>query len=499
MTTAALLLSLVAFIAVLRVLKAQEVATRILSTAQDSILVIADRDLTDEEKEARIRRSSARMFGSFFAIAGIGIAATGAAALVVWAGAAAGLYTVDEAVALAVSWPFLIGCSVAAVVLWLALDRISGQKAAAREDAASEEVPYSPLDKALHTYAFTSPDRQKRLGRLENRLYRRRIDPDLAARPVFVTSLPRAGTTIMLNILAQLPEFASATYRHMPFTLSPLLWGGFSGAFRKTGEVSERAHGDGIEVGIDSPEAFEEMVWMAFWPGHYESDGIRTWAAEDRDSEFESFFRTHVAKIVRTKPGARRYVSKNNANIARLALLGRMFPDASFVVPVRDPRSQVASLMRQHERFTDLHAREPFARQYMEGVGHFEFGGALRPIDFGERLDLAEATGPDFWLRNWIGAYDFVLATAAPGTIFVDHDALCSDPGPRLAALGDAIGCDNPGALESLSGTFRPSGGPPDLKGADPVLVKRALDLHRDLRDRSLSPRTGRARMEASA
>ncbi len=461
--------------------------------------MISNRDLTDDEKEARIRRSSVRMFGSFFAITGIGVAATGAAAVVVWAGAAAGLYTVAEAVALAVSWPFLIGCSIAAVALWVALDRVGGKKPAEAGHAASEEVPYSPLDKALHTYAFTSPDRQKRLGSLENRLYRRRIDPDLAARPVFVTSLPRAGTTIMLNVLAQMPEFASATYRHMPFTLSPLLWGGFSGAFRKTGEVSERAHGDGIEVGIDSPEAFEEMVWMAFWPDHYESDRIRTWSANERDAEFESFFRMHVAKIVRTKPGARRYISKNNANIARLALLHRLFPDASFLVPIRDPRSQVASLMRQHERFTDLHGREPFARRYMEGIGHFEFGGALRPIDFGERLDPAEAGGPDFWLRNWIGAFEFVLATAPQGTIYVDHDALCSDPAPRLAALGEALGCDDTDSLVSLSGTFRPSAEPPRLAGADPALLERASDLHRDLCGRSLSPRSGRARMESSA
>lgn len=495
MTIAALLLGLLTFIAALRLLKAPEVASRVVATAQDSILVISNRDLTDDEKEARIRRSSARMFKNFFVITGIGLIATGSSALVVWAGAASGFYMIDEAIAMAVGWPFLIGCSISAVVLWVALDRIGG--ASKQTASASEEVPYSPLDKALHSYAF-SAGRQRRLAALENRLYRRRIDPALAERPVFVTSLPRAGTTIMLNILAELPQFASATYRHMPFTLSPLLWGGFSGAFRKSGGVSERAHGDEIEVGVDSPEAFEEMLWMAFWPERYESRRILTWSPEDRNAEFEDFFRTHMAKIVATKPGASRYVSKNNANIARLALLNKVFPDASIIIPVRNPRAQVGSLMRQHARFLDLHAREPFARQYMEGIGHFEFGGALKPIAFGgETLDRDAADSPDFWLRNWIGAYEFVLATAGDGAILIDHDALRADPGPHLALLGDAIGHDDPQALVGLSGAFRAPPEPPVLDGADPALLERALDLHGDLCGRCVAPSAQGSRMEA--
>ena len=29
----------------------------------------------------------------------------------------------------------------------------------------------------------------------------------------------------------------------------------------------ERAHGDGMTIGYDSHEAFEEVLWRAFWPG----------------------------------------------------------------------------------------------------------------------------------------------------------------------------------------------------------------------------------------
>ncbi len=500
MTVAALLLGLVAFIIVLRVLKAQDVATRILSTAQQSILVIADSDIGDDEKEKRIRQASVQLFGSFLAILGISIASLSASGVIVWGGAAAGLYLLDDALRIAIGWPFIIGCSIAAVALWLALDRIGKKPAQSAETQSSEEVPYSPLDKALHTYAFKSPARQRGLGNLESRLYKRRINLDHAARPVFVTSLPRAGTTIMLNTLSQMPEFASATYRHMPFTLSPLLWGGFSGTFRKAGDMTERAHGDGIEVGVDSPEAFEEMLWMAFWAEKYEAQRILPWSAEDQNAEFETFFRTHMAKIVATKSGAQRYISKNNANIARLGYLSKVFPDASIVIPVRNPAAQVASLMRQHTRFTDLHAREPFARQYMEGIGHFEFGGALRPIDFnGAALDPAQAEGPDFWLRNWIGAYEFVLANAGDSAIFVDHDALCADPQSHLPLLAEAIDCATADELLGLSGTFRSPPAAPVLDGASAALVSRANELHHQMCELSLVPIAPHSRLEASA
>lgn len=501
MILAALGLGLVAFVAVLRLTHAADVASRVVSTAFGSIEIISNADLSDDDKEARIRQASICLFKLFGLIACIGTAAIAAPAVILWGGSAIGLYDLDRAIAVAVSWPFLLGSTLFAVLLYFGLERRRFRRTSAtRGTETQEEVPYSPLDKALHTYAFASPGRQRVLGELETKLYGRRIAPGHAERPVFVTSLPRAGTTIMLEALSRMPEFSSATYRHMPFTLSPLLWGGFSGAFRKAGTTSERAHGDGIEVGFDSPEAFEEMIWMAFWPEHYRDRHILPWATEARAPEFERFFRTHMAKIVATKPGAHRYLSKNNANIARLGLIRRLFPDAAIVIPIRDPRAQVASLMRQHARFTELHAREPFARQYMEGIGHFEFGGALKPIDFdGSGLDPAAATGPDFWLRYWISAYEAVLREASDGAVFVDHDALCDDPDRHLPLLAEAISVDDTQILTKLAETFHPQRPAPDLPGADPALLARAMDLHTCLQSRALMPATTNTRMEITA
>ena len=46
---------------------------------------------------------------------------------------------------------------------------------------------------------------------------------------MFITGLPRAGTTSLLNFLFSLDEYGSLTYNNMPFILSP----NFSKLFHK--------------------------------------------------------------------------------------------------------------------------------------------------------------------------------------------------------------------------------------------------------------------------
>jgi hypothetical protein len=357
---------------------------------------------------------------------------------------------------------------------------------------------YGPVDRALHRLAFGTLRAQRRLAEIETRMYQDRIEPAHARRPVFVTSLPRAGTTVLLEALATLPEFATATYRHMPFTLLPLIWTDASRRFQQDAHLAERAHGDGVDVGFDSPEAFEETIWMAFWPERYRDGVIRPWTDATRDKRFESFLRDHMAKVVAAAGGdASRYLSKNNANIARLPMIAAAFPDATVVVPVRDPWAQTASLLRQHRRFLAVHAEDPFALRYMEGLGHFEFGAALRPISWRlEPPDPAEAESPEFWLAYWADTYEEALASAGSGVVFVDHDRLSAAPGPHLAALAEVLGTDPDTPLDDAARRFRPSrpGVPPQ---APEALLRRVSEVHSALLERCLAP--ARALAEGAA
>ena len=355
---------------------------------------------------------------------------------------------------------------------------------------------YSRLDRLLHRFAFSTIEVQKALADLEDRIFARRLAGVAIDRPVWITALPRAGTTLLLETLASLDTFATHTYRNMPFPLLPLLWRALSHRFHAPSRTPiERAHGDGVTVGFDSPEAFEEVVWRVFWPDKYLADRILTWNATDEDEhgEFEPFIKSHIAKMIALQGGARtgrvRYLSKNNANLSRIPRIVRLFPDSVILVPFRHPLAHAASMLRQHLNFSGIHAAEPFTRRYMRDIGHFDFGADLRPMDFGRWLregDLLRTHTADFWIRYWRAAYEHVLANRGANVVLVDYDSLCADPAAGLRRIVDTIGVDERTDPAALADRFR---APTRYDAAALDVGRRLLDtasaLHRELQARS--------------
>jgi hypothetical protein len=352
---------------------------------------------------------------------------------------------------------------------------------------------YGRLERLLHRVAFATTTAQCGLADLEERLFRRELAAIEPGPPAFITALPRAGTTILLELLAGAPPFASHTYRDMPFVLSPMLWSRLSRPFQRTSAPRERAHEDGIRITQDSPEAFEEVLWRRFWPSHYRADRIEPWSRCDEPA-FVAFVRAHMRKIIalraRGRPGTRRYVSKNNLNVARIPALFAAFPDAVVLLPFREPLQHAWSLCRQHRRFGALHADDAFTRRYMADIGHYDFGANLRPVDFGGWLDRATARDAQqvaFWLEYWLATYRHVLRHAGrPGLHLLRFESLGhADLAPLAAALGlqDAQADD----LRRRSAMLA---GPPtrdvDASGVPPALLADAREVYAALATRAL-------------
>ena len=310
---------------------------------------------------------------------------------------------------------------------------------------------------------------------------------------VFITSIPRAGTTLLLEMLSRVPGHASHCYRDMPFVLAPFLWAALSKGFQKSAVFRERAHGDGMQVSYDSPEAFEEVVWRVFWPEHFKSNRILLWSADEEHPEFEEFFVDHIRKIIALRAGGKRhrgrYVSKNNANIARLGLLRRLFPDSAILIPFRDPVDHAGSMHRQHLRFLTVHAREAFSKRYMADIGHFEFGELHRPIDF-PGLDHIRGQYPaaslDYWVGYWVAAFGELLRSAND-VVFVSYERMCHRGAAALREIERSLGIDREGLVEAAAGSLR---APrlydirSEIKDRD--LVDRAVALHDRLLERSI-------------
>jgi Sulfotransferase family len=306
------------------------------------------------------------------------------------------------------------------------------------------DLAYSRIDRLLHHVAFRALWVQQALGDLENRLFAHRLSSTEIVRPVFITSLPRAGTTLLLELLNSLAEFSTQSYRDMPFLLCPLIWDRVSRNFRIAGHSTERAHGDDVTIDFDSPEAFEEVLWRMFWPDKYHETHIDVWASGDLNAEFEAFFRHHVRKVITLRrlapPG--RYLSKNNANIARLDMLLQLFPDATILIPFRHPIEQASSLLRQHLHFLERHASDHFAARYMEWLGHYEFGAALRPLNFGSWTQLhpsLDARTLEFWVTYWVKAYATLAQHPSVNICFLDFDDMCREPERALTGLAKVL------------------------------------------------------------
>jgi hypothetical protein len=348
---------------------------------------------------------------------------------------------------------------------------------------------YSAADRLLHRLAFSSPGLPQALADIEDRLYAKQLGVIAIHRPLFVTSLPRAGTTLLTEVIGSLHEFAAHTYREMPFLACPLLWEKISRPFRRESVARERAHGDGMQVGFDSVEAFEEALWHAFWPSRYQPDRIVPWGAqaEDESPDFDAFFRNHLRKLILLRrgqhPEAARYLSKNNGNVARTARLVEMFPDAIVLVPFRDPVDHVGSLLHQHRNFSAIHRQDAFARQYMRDIGHFDFGANLKPIDFDGWLGTAGPLDPmtgDYWLRYWCATFRYLLANRPANLQFLSYERCCAAPPAALERL--AVTIDATAQREQLlrhAPRFRaPRAHDEQQLGLDPALLRQARELH---------------------
>jgi Sulfotransferase family len=303
------------------------------------------------------------------------------------------------------------------------------------------------------------------LGHWETKLLRDRLEGVSVDRPVYVTGLARAGTTILLEILARHHDTATHRYRDYPPVLTPWAWNRFvDRAARETHVAVERAHGDRIMVTPESPEAFEELLWMAFFPDLHDPD--RSAVLDERVDRpaFEGFYRDHVRKLLLLRGGSR-YLAKGNYNVTRLAYIQKIFPDARFVVPIRDPVRHVASLARQHERFTAAGAASDRVRRHMRRSGHFEFGLDRAAVHVGD--DAAARRIREFWrdgreIEGWATYWALIYGhlrdtlERRPGlraaTRVVRYEDLCAAASDRVTDILEHCGLTPNGLPEMAAG-----------------------------------------------
>jgi hypothetical protein len=303
------------------------------------------------------------------------------------------------------------------------------------------EIGVTPVQHWLGTLRERWPKLFVCLGNLETKTLQEQLQDICIKQPIYIAGLARAGSTILLECLSRHPETATHRYRDNPLIHIPFWWNWFVDRAGQTDSVAlERFHRDRIFVTPESPEAMEEVLWMDFFPTSHSPEVSNVLDSQTKNPTFEDFYMNHIRKVLLARR-ARRYLAKNNYNISRLRYLKALFPDACFIIPVRDPIEHVASLGKQHILLCEKENADPRVLEYMRNTGHFEFGLDRRPQNFGDQ------TVVDKILRHWKSeddvqglacqwnsAYSFVLDQIAQddelgrASLLINYRDLCKAP-----------------------------------------------------------------------
>ncbi len=279
---------------------------------------------------------------------------------------------------------------------------------------------FSYLEKFLLKIVFRFEFLNRVLFDIENVFLKKKINLN---NKIFITGLPRSGTTILLNTIYSSEIFASITYRNMPFILSPNIWFFFT-KFLKKSTSTERAHRDGIKINIDSPEAFEEVFWKIFLKKEYIKD--KKLVEHNLKDEVLNEYEKYLELICQGKK-KNNYISKNNNNILRINDLSNYFKNSKFIIMYRDPLNHCTSLKKQFFHFEEMHRKDNFFQTYMSFLGHYEFGLNYKSLLLDEIEE--DKNNLDYWLKKWSLVYSHLLNfKEKKNIIFLSYEKFCENP-----------------------------------------------------------------------
>jgi hypothetical protein len=279
------------------------------------------------------------------------------------------------------------------------------------------------------------------LGNLESAMLKRRIAAQSLDRPVYICGLPRAGTTITLQMLSEHPDVVTHKYADFLMPYMPYFWNQVFpripvNAMRKP---VPRIHRDRIEVTRDSAEMGEEILWEHFFPYIHDERNYCVLDGSTSNPSFERFYLEHLKKLALVR-GRSRYVSKAIMCVVRMEYLRRVFPDARFLLYVRNPIDHVASIIKQDRIWAELEKSDPRQIEIIELTGHHEFGTRQVMANVGNDEVLHEIRrlfDAGEWARSraryWAYMYGFVAKQLQEDPALKDrvcivrYEDLCSD------------------------------------------------------------------------
>ena len=236
---------------------------------------------------------------------------------------------------------------------------------------------------------------------LEKKIYLPKFKVNYTSSNVFITGLPRSGTTAFLELLYSSKKFASFQYLDMPFILSPNIRKNFTLNFNKNFNKIERYHQDKIYINKNSPEAFDEVFFRIYDGKNYIiENNLKIYSPqEDTLNNYKDLI--YLCKISKEKD---RYISKNNNNIIRIKKLSEYFNDDIFFILFRNPLDFAISSQKANKKFSILQTESTFIQNYMKFLGHNEFGIGSKHI-YSAFENKYQKNNINYWINYWLNVY----------------------------------------------------------------------------------------------
>lgn len=299
--------------------------------------------------------------------------------------------------------------------------------------ATTKKKDYSEWSVLLHRIALNNYNLARYLFVLEKRWFKKKLASQRHDF-VIISGLARAGTTALTTVLHATSKFHSLSYANMPFLLSPNTWAKFYKPHESN--LRERSHGDKVLFGYNSVEALEEFFWKvqlddAFTVG----DSLMPHTVD------EPVYREYITYQNLLRAGQAdetRYLAKNNNFILRYPSLRALNKDFKVIFLFRDPIDHAYSLLNQHKRYCKFQQEDSFILEYMNWLGHHEFGLNHKNFKLMQSTEVAYGRETlNYWVQGWVAYYSTLLTLLPddPNAILIEYSDFASKPERTLTVL----------------------------------------------------------------
>lgn len=229
-------------------------------------------------------------------------------------------------------------------------------------------------------------------------------------KPIFIIGVPRSGTTLLYNLMAQHKDLAwfSQNDRSKILTKEFLK---FYKLRKRLYDIRWWSHDEPFDL-ADYEVLFDVPIELPNFWNHFIG---KDWASEkDVDDSAQAHLRDIILEIIKEKK-RKRFLSKYPRNSVRIRFLNRVFPGSVFINIVRDGRAVVASMLKRvknenldyfgiplrNGNQSEFDLLEAHARQWVEVLEEINNArNHLRPEQYFELKYEDLVSDPKMWLKK---------------------------------------------------------------------------------------------------